>query len=122
MAAVSSLFSHLATLSTVIFRKGSIKFIPSSCDGTVLIGKRCQVTDHFIDYFSILNLELVRVNSGDGNVHGGSGGGNASLFECLDHTKTKMGSRLLRMNLLQPSTSIATIRSRQEAINGTLNI
>ena len=34
----------------------------------------------------------------------------------LNHTKTSGGARLLRANLLQPLTSLATIRLRQEAV------
>ncbi|KAJ2393579.1 MutS protein msh4 [Coemansia sp. RSA 2611] len=39
-----------------------------------------------------------------------------SLFGSINHTKTKMGSRLLRSNILQPSTDLSTIYARQTAV------
>ncbi|KAJ2228267.1 MutS protein msh4 [Coemansia sp. RSA 518] len=39
-----------------------------------------------------------------------------SLFSAIDHTNTKMGSRLLRANILQPSTDLSTIYARQTAV------
>ncbi|KAJ2479048.1 MutS protein msh4 [Coemansia sp. RSA 2131] len=39
-----------------------------------------------------------------------------SLFSAINHTKTKMGSRLLRANILQPSTDLSTIYARQTAV------
>lgn len=37
-------------------------------------------------------------------------------YRFMNHTKTSGGARLLRANLLQPLTSLATIRMRQEAV------
>ncbi|KAJ2850891.1 MutS protein msh4 [Coemansia brasiliensis] len=39
-----------------------------------------------------------------------------SLFSAINHTGTKMGSRLLRANILQPSTDLSTIYARQAAV------
>ncbi|KAJ1744740.1 MutS protein msh4, partial [Coemansia sp. RSA 1752] len=39
-----------------------------------------------------------------------------SLFSAIDHTNTKMGSRLLCANILQPSTDLSTIYARQTAV------
>ncbi|PIA17731.1 hypothetical protein COEREDRAFT_40542 [Coemansia reversa NRRL 1564] len=39
-----------------------------------------------------------------------------SLFSSINHTKTKMGARLLRSNILQPSTDLSTIYARQNAV------
>lgn len=38
------------------------------------------------------------------------------LCRYLNHTKTRGGARLLRANLLQPLTSLDTVRMRQDAI------
>ena len=38
------------------------------------------------------------------------------LCRFLNHTKTRGGARLLRANLLQPLTSLDTVRMRQDAI------
>ncbi|KAJ1743733.1 MutS protein msh4 [Coemansia sp. RSA 1086] len=39
-----------------------------------------------------------------------------SLFSAINHTGTKMGSRLLCANILQPSTDLSTIYARQAAV------
>ncbi|KAJ2161174.1 MutS protein msh4 [Coemansia sp. RSA 552] len=39
-----------------------------------------------------------------------------SLFSAINHTQTKMGGRLLRANILQPSTDLSTIYTRQNAV------
>ncbi|KAJ1897505.1 MutS protein msh4, partial [Coemansia sp. IMI 209127] len=39
-----------------------------------------------------------------------------TLFSAINHTYTKMGSRLLRANILQPLTDLSTIYARQNAV------
>ncbi|KAJ2553484.1 MutS protein msh4 [Coemansia sp. RSA 1933] len=39
-----------------------------------------------------------------------------TLFSAINHTYTKMGSRLLRANILQPPTDLSTIYARQNAV------
>lgn len=67
-----------------------------------------QLMDICIDVATARNLELVsnimRRNSKD------------TLFGVLNHTVTPMGSRLLRTNILQPSTDEALIRRRLDAV------
>ena len=58
LAAVSSLFSHISGCTNEPFRPGSIKFVPSGCEGTVMLGTSPDVPVTSLDYFSILNLEL----------------------------------------------------------------
>ena len=64
--------------------------------------------DLCIDVATARNLELVsnimRRNSND------------TLFGVLNHTVTPMGSRLLRTNILQPSTDEALIQRRLDAV------
>ncbi|KAJ1890223.1 MutS protein msh4 [Kickxella alabastrina] len=44
-----------------------------------------------------------------------------SLCQAIDHTRTKMGGRLLRANILQPSTDLSTICARQFAVADILD-
>ncbi len=60
-----------------------------------------------IDRASLRNLEVER--SSDGSRRG-------SLIDILDHTKTRMGSRLLRDWLVRPSTDLEEIGERHRAV------
>jgi DNA mismatch repair protein MSH4 len=62
-----------------------------------------------IDRSSILQLELL-VNAKTAKVAN-------SLIGCIDRTKTTVGSRLLRSNLMSPSSSIGTIQTRLELVD-----
>ncbi|KAI8321236.1 hypothetical protein GQ54DRAFT_311960 [Martensiomyces pterosporus] len=44
-----------------------------------------------------------------------------SLYSAINHTQTKMGGRLLRSCVLQPSTDLSTIYARQNAVADLLN-
>ena len=61
----------------------------------------------YSDATTVKNLELIS------NAHNPSSG--HSLFGVLSHTKTSMGTRLLRANILQPpyGESIASLLSRR---------
>ncbi|PVU93310.1 hypothetical protein BB561_003352 [Smittium simulii] len=61
-----------------------------------------------IDPLSCCELELVESKSNSKT--------NKTLYSSINHTKTKMGSRLLRLNILQPSTDLQTINSRLDAV------
>ncbi|KAJ1768679.1 MutS protein msh4 [Coemansia sp. RSA 1843] len=45
-----------------------------------------------------------------------SGKSEPTLYSAINHTYTKMGSRLLRANILQPLTDLSTIYARQNAV------
>ena len=60
-----------------------------------------------LDDAAVRNLELVRTL--DGERHG-------SLLDLLDQTKTPMGARALRSQLLEPLTDIERIRRRHDAV------
>jgi len=60
-----------------------------------------------IDRASLRNLEVER--SADGTRHG-------SLLATLDHTKTRMGARLLRDWLVRPSIDLEEIEERHRAV------
>lgn len=62
-----------------------------------------------IDLSTIASLELIQ------NLHNAKS--KHSLFGVMDETLTKMGSRVLRSNILQPSTDAAKINERYEAVS-----
>lgn len=62
-----------------------------------------------MDRSTILQLELL-VNAKSGKV-------SRSLIGTLDHTKTTVGSRLLRINLMSPPTRMDTIQTRLEMVD-----
>jgi DNA mismatch repair protein MSH4 len=60
-----------------------------------------------IDRSTAVKLELVR-NKKSGNKYD-------SLFGIIDFTKTSVGAKLLKSNILQPLTSILSLKSRADA-------
>jgi DNA mismatch repair protein MSH4 len=62
-----------------------------------------------IDRHTALNLELI-MNSLNGDY-------KESLFGMINSTKTSVGSRLLRSQILRPSTDLTTIISRHDALD-----
>lgn len=61
-----------------------------------------------IDRRTAINLELIS------NLR--SGGQKESLFGAINYTKTVVGARLLRANILRPSTDIATLEMRLDVV------
>lgn len=75
--------------------------------------QRANLADKLIlDDATVRNLELLR--RFDGSTKG-------TLFDHLKETKTPMGTRFLRMNLLKPSYDIQLIENRLDAINELLS-
>jgi len=66
-----------------------------------------------IDRSSLLNLEILS--------NARTGKSKSSLIGTIDCTKTNLGSRLLRTNLMAPPTSSATINARLDAVDSMLN-
>jgi len=62
-----------------------------------------------IDLSTIANLELVQNLQNAKSKH--------CLFGLLNETSTRMGARLLKNNVLQPSTDRAKIEKRWAAVN-----
>lgn len=67
-----------------------------------------------LQIWTIRHLELVASNSSLNE-------SNCSLLHFLDHCKTKLGSRLLRMNILQPLTDYKTLSLRYDTIEFLLS-
>lgn len=61
-----------------------------------------------IDLSTIISLELIQ------NLHNVKS--KDSLFGLLNETLTPMGARLLRANILQPSTEASKLTERYEAV------
>jgi len=61
-----------------------------------------------IDHRTALNLELI-TNARDGNQR-------ESLFGIINHTKTVVGARFLKSNILRPNIDVSTIQTRLEII------
>lgn len=74
-----------------------MRYQPS--EGTVLI-----------DFATIHSLELVT------NVLDAKGKGGETLLGLVDNTVTGMGARLVRMNVLQPSTEREVLEKRLDAV------
>ncbi|EJW03235.1 hypothetical protein EDEG_02403 [Edhazardia aedis USNM 41457] len=60
----------------------------------------------FMSLQTITDLEIIKPTDGD----------NLSLFNAINNTKTKMGERLLRENIIQPFTDISTIQNRHNVV------
>ncbi|OMJ25686.1 MutS protein-like protein [Smittium culicis] len=67
----------------------------------------------YIDTTTCKELELIECTSKPGNQY--------SLFGAINQTCTAMGSRALRLNILQPPTDLATIHGRLDAIDRILS-
>jgi DNA mismatch repair protein MutS len=72
------------------------------------ITSRSSSQSMILDAITLRNLEVTE------SIRGGAKG--ATLFACLDHTKTPMGSRLLRRQLVRPLLDIAKIQDRLDAV------
>lgn len=66
-----------------------------------------------IDPVSLRSLEVVRTMRGDS--------ARGTLLECIDHTVTGMGSRMLRSWVCMPLRSTAEITARQDAVEELVN-
>ncbi|KAI9254067.1 muts domain V-domain-containing protein [Sporodiniella umbellata] len=91
LTAIAATFHHLP----VAFSPQTIKFVYQGVEGSLMI-----------DYTTARHLELV-INTTQPK---------DTLLYILDHTKTSMGHRLLRTNLLQPASRLDTIQERLDAV------
>lgn len=90
-----------------------------SCLGISLVKGSIQVYSStgsnllIIDRTTLAQLEVL-INLKNGK-------GKQSLVGAIDHTKTQVGSRLLRTNLMFPPSQIATIEARLELVESFCN-
>jgi len=102
LSSVNALVSHLQLCLGATLTKNSV-FLNINAGGSNRM---------YIDRTTIWQLELL-VNSKTGKTRD-------SLIGCIDHTKTTVGSRLLRTNIMSPPTNVNTIRSRQDLVETLL--
>lgn len=72
------------------------------------MSRRTSAQSMMLDAITLRNLEVME------SIRGGSKG--ATLFSCLNLTKTSMGSRLLSRHLTRPLTDIDAINCRLDAV------
>lgn len=66
-----------------------------------------------IDFSSLVQLEVI--------CNARTGDQQASLFGCVNHTRTSVGARLLRSTLMSPPASMATITTRLDSVDELLD-
>ena len=72
-----------------------------------------------VDRHTLASLEVLQCCRTNCNSNGNTSTSAAhknSLLATLDHTRTSVGSRLLRANMINPSTDIWTIQSRLDVV------
>lgn len=102
LAATAALLKYIEYIQNSVYAPSSLRFIFSGSEKTAMI-----------DVTTAVNLELLE-NLRDPKSEG-------SLFGVLNYTKTAMGARLLRANILQPSCDAATIQQRHEAVSDLIS-
>ncbi|KAJ1911151.1 MutS protein msh4, partial [Tieghemiomyces parasiticus] len=99
--AVAAVFSHLERTGALDVVFSSLRFQYTADEDTVAIDPKTAA-----------QLELVASLRGDTT---------GSLFHILNHTRTPMGARLLRVSLLQPLANITAVMARQNVVEELLN-
>lgn len=105
LACASAVLKYAEMVQNVVLMPHSIKVTCIGAETTCLIDPATSV-----------HLELMMAINKSGKALMGK-----SLFDVLNRTSTKGGARLLRSNILQPSTDLALIQMRLEAIEALLS-
>ncbi|EIN13274.1 hypothetical protein PUNSTDRAFT_109550 [Punctularia strigosozonata HHB-11173 SS5] len=100
LSAVSALFKYCETKFNTRYAAASLRIRYLPFEGTMMI-----------DSDTVRNLELACNMTSKRSAH--------SLFGILNHTNTAMGARLLRVNILSPSTDL--IETRLNAVEELIN-
>eukprot|EP01135_Chromosphaera_perkinsii_P001208 Nk52_evm7s162 gene=Nk52_evmTU7s162 len=101
LATAAALFKYVEIAMNVIFSANTLQLRYSGIDNAMLIDSR-----------TVKNLELIHNLRETKSFN--------SLFGMMNHTKTPMGSRLLRSNIIQPPTSLETITMRLDCVDELL--
>ncbi|XP_043228332.1 mutS protein homolog 4-like [Amphibalanus amphitrite] len=95
--AAAALLVYMESVKSVVFRQHTLKVEFQTAEATVMINSEtCR------------RLELVQPQPG--------GRPEQTVFAVIKRTQTPGGSRRLRAELLQPSVSLSSIRTRQECV------
>ncbi|KAJ8319978.1 hypothetical protein KUTeg_001565 [Tegillarca granosa] len=107
LAAAAALIKYVEFIQNIVYAPSSLKIVFKGSENTTMIG---QITNKNLkDAATAKNLELV-LNSKDPK-------SDHSLYGILNFTKTAGGARLLRANILQPSSGLETIKMRQDVVS-----
>lgn len=79
------------------------------------ISKDNMFDSHAKDYYTARNLELVQSLGGASRANE-----KKTLYGCLDRCNTNMGKRMVRANILQPSSHLPTIIARMDCVGELL--
>ncbi|KAJ2146312.1 MutS protein msh4 [Coemansia sp. RSA 678] len=114
--------SYSRTIYAIVTSRPQIVFVPKA----MAAGKSKAMINirRYLPWLTIVPFERKRFNDAEGaqvdlgleDCGSSDDKRERSLFSAIDHTNTKMGSRLLRANILQPSTDLSTIYARQTAV------
>ncbi|XP_062517164.1 mutS protein homolog 4-like [Corticium candelabrum] len=97
LAAGAALLKYVEFIQNMVYAAASLKVVFRGSEQTTMI-----------DTTTVKNLEIL-VNSRDSK-------SPQCLFGVLNHTKTALGARLLRANLLQPPSDVETISLRLDCV------
>lgn len=101
LGALAALIDTVEQYERTSLIKGTVAIKFNAVDGVMLL-----------DPSTVANLELLRNHRTSHVKH--------SLFDSLNHTLTNAGARHLRSTILQPSTDLATISGRLDAVSELL--
>ncbi len=98
-ASLAALLKYIESLQHITFAPASVHFVWRAGRGKMSI-----------DFESVRNLELLQ----------GTRPGSTPLFSVINHTRTKVGARLLRSSLLAPCSEAGTLSLRLDAVDDIL--
>ncbi|XP_046863669.1 mutS protein homolog 4-like [Xenia sp. Carnegie-2017] len=101
LATASALLKYVEFMQNIIYAPASLKIVFKGSEQTMMI-----------DAATAKHLELVLNARNPGSDH--------CLYGAINHTKTPLGARLLRSNILQPSSDIGTIKTRLDCVGELL--
>ncbi|XP_070563567.1 mutS protein homolog 4-like [Ptychodera flava] len=97
LATTAALLKYIEFIQNVVFAPNSLKVVFRGSEQTMML-----------DIGTATNLELIQ-NIGDIK-------SDHTLYGILNYTKTPMGARMLRSNILQPPSDLETITLRQDCV------
>ncbi|KAL9651788.1 hypothetical protein ABK040_014433 [Willaertia magna] len=101
VSCLCAIIQYIEYIQEISIAPHSLKINYIACNGFLLI-----------DSVSITNLELVRSLK--------YGNTNGTLLSLLDYSKTPMGKRMIRSNILQPLTDNSTLNARLDCVDELL--
>ncbi|XP_077981944.1 mutS protein homolog 4-like [Glandiceps talaboti] len=97
LATTAALLKYVEYIQNIVYAPNSLKVVFKGSEQTMMI-----------DMATASNLELIR-NAGDVK-------SEHTLYGVMNYTKTPVGARMLRSNILQPPCDLETITLRQDCV------